>query len=230
MDPIKDAFSRVRQDIDYLKFELYNLKEEIHEIKRTQTQHSDRQTDRQINQTQHKNQTDNKPLETPYSKNIDISTGNRGVQTDRQTDRQTDKSSQKFAQASNLQQIPSLKLPQTPQKRTIDNIEKVSQVLDSLDEIKKELRQKFKHLTNKEMLIFSTIYQLEDQGITPDYAVLSSRLNISQSSIRDHVKNLIQKGIPISKQRQDNKKITLFIVEDFKKIASLQTILALRKL
>ena len=238
MDPIKEAFSKVKSDIENLKSELSELKSLLSEIKRTQTQESDRQTDRHINPTHDQIQTDKPPLEDSSKPDLYVSTGNKGVQTDRQTDRQTDKSLQKFAQSINSdtfsdtfssEQSPQL----TPQHNKIDPIselEKVSNVLNSLDSIKKDLRQKIKRLTPKEMLVFSTIYQLENQQFTVDYSILSSKVGISQSSVRDHVKNLIKKGIPLSKEKHNNKRVTLHILDDFKKMASLQTILALREL
>src|SRR3989339_92877 len=57
--------------------------------------------------------------------------------------------------------------PETHQKQQkitnsdkISHLEHVSEVLASLDDIKKELRIKFKHLTSQEMIVFSSIYQL----------------------------------------------------------------------
>ena len=213
MDLIKQAFDRVKQDINLLKSQLQEIKTELQEIKRTQTIRHINQTDRQTNQTHPKSQTDKYPLEASKPQILEISTGNQGVQTDRQTDRQSDRQTQKFAQDNK-----------------IDHIEKLSETLDSLDSIKKDLRHKFKKLTSQEMLIFSTIYQLEEQQAQVDYQLIASKLSLSESSIRDYVKNLIKKGVPISKEKQGNKKIFLHIVDDFKKIASLQTILALREL
>ena len=80
------------------------------------------------------------------------------------------------------------------------------------------------------MLVFSTIYQLEDQAIEADYRFIAQRLGLSESSIRDYVKKLISKGIPVVKNKVNNKKITLGISPNLKKIAPLQTITRLREL
>ena len=112
----------------------------------------------------------------------------------------------------------------------ISHLEQVSQVLSSLDDIKKELRVKFKHLTSQEMLVFSSIYQLEEQGFIVDYSLLSQKLALSEISIRDYIRKLIKKGIPIDKSKEDNKKVQLFISPNLKKIASLSTILSLKAL
>jgi Mn-dependent DtxR family transcriptional regulator len=81
------------------------------------------------------------------------------------------------------------------------------------------------------MLVFSTIYQLEEQGnreIT--YKLLSKTLKLSESSIRDYVQRMINKGISIQKEKVNNKKLLLTISPNLKKIASLPTIIQLREL
>ncbi len=80
------------------------------------------------------------------------------------------------------------------------------------------------------MLVFSTIYQLEEQGFIVDYPLLASKLSLSESSIRDYTLKIIKKGIPLLKNKENNKKITLSISLDLKKIASLNTILQLREI
>ena len=80
------------------------------------------------------------------------------------------------------------------------------------------------------MLVFSTIYQFEEQKIESTYKIISEKLELSQSSIRDYAQRIINKGIPIIKTKVDNKKIILSISQDLKKIASLSTILKLREL
>ena len=205
-DPLKEAFSKVKEDI-------FNLQSQIEELKRTskQTHPTDRQTDTPNRQT------DRHPLEPPNPQYLGFSTGNQGVQTDRQTDRQTDTSPQRFAQS-------------TEKIDNITKIEKAAEVLNSLDSLKKDLRIQFKRLTEQEMLVFSTIYQLEDQNLIVDYSLLSQRTNLSESSIRDYIQKLIKKGIPIIKTKENNKRITLSINPNLKKMASLNTLKSLREL
>ena len=209
MDPIKEAFARAKQDILELKEQLTALAVEINEIKRTLNQQinrqTDQQTDSQITAVQNVNttdsliptdrQTDNLPLEAVKTPILTISNGNRGVPTDRQTDQQTDRQTE-FLHKISLGNF---------KEDTITHLEKVSEVLDSLDSIKKELRAKFKKLTPQEMLVFSALYQLEEQGFIVDYPLLASKLSLSESSIRDYTQKLLKKGIPISKSKQDNK-------------------------
>lgn len=104
------------------------------------------------------------------------------------------------------------------------------EILNSLDSIKKEVRFKFKKLTDQEMSVFSALYQLGEENEIANYRSVSRRLNLSESSIRDYVGRLMKKGIPIEKKRINNKTIHLKISEDLKKIATLPTILKLRDL
>jgi len=80
------------------------------------------------------------------------------------------------------------------------------------------------------MLIFSTIYQLEEQKETVDYSKIATKLNLSESSIRDYILKISKKEIPIIKTKIDNKKVILSISEDIKKLATLETIIQLREL
>jgi len=212
-DQIKEAFSRAKQDILELKYQISTLTEDIEQIKRTlltiktPTQTQENPTIQQINPT------DNLVIKPQNTNITGISTGNGGVPTNKQTNQQTDTSAQKFVYDDK-----------------ISHIEKVSEVLRSLDSLKKDIRTKFKKLTNQEMLVFSTIYQLEEQGFVVDYSLISSKLALSESSIRDYVQRIIKKGIPLLKSKENNKKVVLSIDNDFKKIASLSTINALRQL
>ncbi|MDD5191754.1 MAG: hypothetical protein PHH54_05310 [Candidatus Nanoarchaeia archaeon] len=223
-EKIKEAFSKVKQDILVLGNEISQIKSEIYEIKhllevfRNMLNTS---TLRQISSTHPVTPTNNPTI--PYEigglkdQNLSISTGNEGVPTDRQTDRQTDN------QTHFLSEI--------PQKSIEKDIQEASEILASLDALKREIRFKFKRITQQEMLVFSTIYQLEEQD--PDnvtYRQIALKLKLSESSIRDYVLRMINKGIPIKKHRINNKKLILSISPELKKIATLSTIIKLREL
>lgn len=119
--------------------------------------------------------------------------------------------------------IPSSIKPQT-------SVIKVSEVLDKLNDLKFETTTQFKNLTSQEMLVFITIYTLEEEGNNVDYSLLSDHLKLSESSIRDYVQRMVRKNIPIIKEKVNNKKIILKISPDLKKLASLNTLLELRKI
>jgi DNA-binding MarR family transcriptional regulator len=208
MDPIKEAFSKIKEDINYLKNEIYEIKVVINEIQTTQT-HNQAKI---IQQTD--NQTHNQPIYSGDSQNAGISTGNEGVPTNRQTDTQTDQQTPNYAQITSK-----------------TDFKQANEILSTLDDIKKGIRLKFKRLTPQEMLVFSTLYALEEQNTEEiTYRTLAEQLQLSESSIRDYINKLTKKGVPIDKIRQNNKTILLKISQDLKNIATLSTIQGLRDL
>ena len=222
MDPIKEAFSKIKKDIQFLKDEILQLKLQI-------AKQTDNQTHIQTNTThiptQIVKQTDNQthiqtntthilPIESPYHQNSDSSMGNEGVPTNRQTDKQTHQQTHNITHDTNRSEFTQ-----------------ANNILESIDNIKKGIRVKFKRLTPQEMLVFSTLYTLEEQNIIEiTYRTLSKQINLSESSIRDYINKLIKKGIPIEKIRQNNKTILLNTSQDLKNIATLATIQTLREI
>jgi len=225
MDEIKIAFQKVKQDMDSLKEEIKSLKQAISQTKnqvfeitkilnrlvsapkKEPESVGEIPTDNLQNQAYPThNPTDNLPFKSLKGQNMGISTGNEGVPTDKQTDKQTNQQTEKtyFGNAF--------------------------EILNSLDNIKKEIRNKFKRITDQEFLVFSTIYQLEEEAEFVDYKLLSKKLNLTESSIRDYVGRLIKKGIPVEKTKINNKMIRLSISEKLKKITPLPVIFQLREL
>jgi len=248
MDNVKNAFMKVKEDINFLNNEILSIKVAIDNLNLNINNLNNIHIKllKEISTIQHKIQANyNTPTHNPTvpqevgglkSQILDISTGNIGVPTDRQTDNQTDRQTENsqfsiYSPISHPSLITAKKLDKYKLNSIETNIKEASQILDSLDGIKKEIRLKFKHLTHQEMIVFSTIYQLEEQNkdiIT--YEDISNILNLSESSIRDYTQRLINKGIPIKKTKIDNKKISLSISSELKKIASLSTIIKLREI
>jgi len=221
MDPIREAFERIKQDIFTIYQEIQDLKQDIDHLKSQQNTNFSPTIPTQ-NPTIKPIPTDTPtqlPTDNPliYTGNKGVSIGNGGVPTDRQTNQQTDNYLKKFVQPI--------------RKNKINEFKYAQEVLDSLDSIKKEIRLKFKRLTPQEMIVFSTLYSFEEQNIKEiTYKLIANNLNLSESSIRDYTNKLIEKGIPIIKTRLNNKKITLSISNDLKNIATLSTINKLRDL
>ncbi|MFH1325803.1 MAG: hypothetical protein ABIH49_03505 [archaeon] len=226
MDPIKEAFKKVREDIGSLvdeisliKGEIAFLNNEFDELKQLLTDSSSKRETVFFQQESNKphNHFDDsthpsthnlgfKPLNNQI---LDISTGSEGVPTDRQTDRQQTLRHRKY------------------QETTLENAE---QILNSLDSVKKEIRLKFKKLTEQEWLVFSILYQTEEELGFCDYKSLATKLGLTESSIRDYIGRLIKKGIPVEKNKLNNKNVQLFISENLKKITTLSTLMRLREL
>ncbi len=228
MDPVKEAFQKVKEDIAFLKSELESIKRTLNQ---NTTQQSNQQTNQHttptVNNVQTPFPTKDLALEAQKSKISNISKGNEGVPTNQPTNQQTNQ--HPMISIGNLL-IPD-KSQQIPQNNVeLTNLQRVSEILESLDELKKEVRLKFKRLTEQEMSVFSTIYLLEEQGFTVDYSLLAQKLNLSEISIRDYVRKILKKQVPLNKMKEDNKKIILSVPKDLKKIASLNTIVQLRNL
>lgn len=215
MDPIKEAFSKIKEDIIQLKNEIYKLKSQLKEAQTTPTHNTPYITQPTDNQTHPQTTpTHNYPLEAPYAPNSNSSIGNEGVPTDRQTDQPTNQQTHNYTQIKHK-----------------TDFEQANEMLSSLDNIKKGIRLKFKRLTPQEMLVFSTLYTLEEQNSEEiTYRTLAKQLQLSESSIRDYINKLTKKGVPIDKIRQNNKTILLKISKDLKNIATLATICQLREL
>jgi predicted transcriptional regulator len=238
MDPIKEAFTRIKEDILSLKEEVSALQTQIQDLstRLVQTTPTHNLAEEPNSTHQHTNNqttpTHNLAPEGLSSSNSSFSIGNRGVPTDRQTNQQTNPQIEISLQSShNPQTSPSVYPDNFPQKDPISEFKRANEVLSALDDLKKGIRAKFKDLTPQEMLVFSTLYALEEQK-APEitYKLIATQLNLSESSIRDYINKLSKKGVPIDKTRQNNKTILLTISQDLKNIASLETIQRLREL
>lgn len=248
MDHLKEAFSKVKEDINSLNREINILKSNLEENKVQVSQFSEilnkinekldnlgkkyekdistnRQTDNPAQnydfQTPSTHSSTRNTLFKPLKpQNMPFSTGNEGVSTNRQTDNPTNK------QTIN----PTFQSYQTNLNQDKNSIKDALEFLNSLDSIKKEIRLKFKRITEQEFLVFSTIYQMDEEYGGTDYKSLSKRLKLSESSIRDYVGRLLKKEIPIDKIKINNKNVQLSISRNLKKIVSLPTILQLREI
>jgi len=250
-DKLREAFTKIREDMNFFYQEIETIKRTLEELKeeiKNQTQNA------QISNTPTHILTHPYPQEALKTSNLPISTGNDGVPTHHPTNQQTNqqtlqhppistennnfyeksqyiytgntKNEEKNTQKQQIRENSE----KTPKIDRISRLQQVSQILQSLDELKKEVRIKFKKLTNQEMLIYSTIYQLDQLQLEVDYSLIAEKLNLSDTSIRDYVRKIISKGVPLDKTKENNKKILLKIPENFKRVASLNTILELREL
>jgi DNA-binding MarR family transcriptional regulator len=256
---VKQDISFLYNEIDSIKKELYNLSTIIKKISfLTQNNLQNMQNNLQNtpnhlkntsthtsthlinNSTQDTHPINNKALEDLKASNLRVSTRNHGVPTDRQTDRQTNRhtqNTQKFYNSGisldleKLKNIQYLKIKENPTKQQKkDTFDKTIQTLENLDNLKKEIRLKFKDLTTQEFKVFALLYNLEEKREIIDYKLIAKHLNLTESSARDYIGRLIKKGIPIQKNKLKNKQILLSVSEELKKIASLNSIIELREI
>ncbi len=222
---LRNSFQKIKEEMDALRNEIAEIREDMHFLAREMVsileetsfaeEKSSFSTPTQKGFFSTNNSfipTDNPPFKPLKTRNLRISIGNGGVPTDRQTDRQTDTYSQNNS------------------KNNENPFENALEILNSMDSAKKEIRLKFKKITDQEFLVFSTIYQMEDEGNSPDYRTLSEKLGLTESSIRDYVGKLIRKGIPLNKNKVNNKQVILSVSPSLRNTVSLSAILQLKHL
>lgn len=144
---------------------------------------------------------------TPY---FSSSTGNEGVSTLRQHFDNTSTSSHKMLNRTSPE---------------VKNEEQFTQQIASfVEEMKKRLKHKFKLLTRQEFNVFSAIYTIVNEKQYATYKDIAKMLNLTPSSVRDYVNRLVEKGIPIIKQRHNNKLVLLSLPTELMQLATLEAI------
>jgi len=160
---------------------------------------------------------------------IQGSMGNKGVQTDTlQTDNshQTSEQTGVLGTTQNKQPINNKELGTTTNKdkKDIDAIELIS----LMNDFKESLKRKFKSLTDQEFFIFSVIYALEEQLGAASYKDIAEKAGLSESAVRDYIRNIIKKGVQLEKEKVNNKIVFLRISKELKSIVPLDSLISLR--
>jgi Mn-dependent DtxR family transcriptional regulator len=89
--------------------------------------------------------------------------------------------------------------------------------------------RKFKYLSQQEFKVFSSIYSLEETEEIVDYSTISLKLGLTESSIRDYVMKIEKKGIPIIKEKLQNRRISLHIRKELRDLFTLDKLLKIRE-
>jgi len=224
---IKESFSKIKEDILYLKQEMIIFRHEFNaqldEIKQIiqiiQSSTPSTQDRHPAHNPAHNLM--NYPLESP---NFHSSIGNEGVPADRQ---QTD-NRQIMPLKRTFEKLP--KIQEKLQEKTVypREFSELSKISTIINDIKQDLGEKFKNLTQKEFLIFSVLYTLEEENPNVTYNDIAQRTGLTESSIRDYISKLIHKGLPIIKQKLNNKMVFLKIPKELKDIATLDKLSRLK--
>lgn len=241
---LRDSFVKIKEDMLFLSNEVLFLKEEIQNIKKILEEIQNNQkinlskqsTDNQ--QIQHISNT-NSPLYAGIKPYFKDSNGNEGVPADSQQtvsrySAQLKRTFNKGGQHLNNTQILSEIRNQINKEYEISESQKnenlnhsinqekeLTQLSKVISNLKNELKDKFKRLSKQEFTIFSALYLLEEQSKEISYKDLAIYLGLTESSIRDYISRLIHKGIPIIKEKINNKTILLRISPELRNIATL---------
>lgn len=106
--------------------------------------------------------------------------------------------------------------------------ESSSHLQENVERLKKALQDSFKSLTKQEFVIFSTLYQMEEELKRPvSYSELAVRSNLTPNSMRDYMSKLINKKVPIIKEKHNNKQILLKIAPELRNIETLGSLIKL---
>jgi len=147
-------------------------------INKTISTHNTNSSTHNTNSSTHStnSSTHNSVFSPRNDQNYSISTGNGGVPTDKQTNQQTNRQQNNILNINQeAEKDNNFKISENKNFSSYNILEKESlidgaaNILNSLDNIKKELRLKFKRLTEQELLVFSTIYQLDEELGYSDY-------------------------------------------------------------
>ena len=99
-----------------------------------------------------------------------------------------------------------------------------------INDLINELDQKFKGLTKRELSVFMTIYQLEEEsgfsGVT--YRDIANRLKLSLSTTKEHITSLLYKKMPIERQELISGKSQFFVKKELRDLAIIKKLIELR--
>jgi len=96
--------------------------------------------------------------------------------------------------------------------------------INNLNNLEKTLKKAFSRLTKQEFLVFLTIYQLEDEISEVTHSHLAQKLKLTEGCIRSYVSSIIRKGLPLTRQKINNKLTILHISSEFRAMNLKQTL------
>jgi predicted transcriptional regulator len=236
---LKEAFEKVKYEMNLLKNEMLFLKNELESLKKD---FSNRNHDlfivlNNLNQEivglndilkklaerdlyiNSNTSTADLQYSNTYSPKFDgikpylmSSNGNEGVPTNPQQTNTQSNTSPADDFMNKFQHIPKSEPPRISIKGLVASM-------------KTELKAKFKALTKQEFYVFSVIFSLEQELDKPlSYKDIAIKANLTESTIRDYIGRLIARGIPIIKERVNNKEILIRVSEDLRNLASLDSL------
>ena len=242
-DRIKSSFDKVREDIKLLQDELFILKRELDALRieiKTNFMNRNSIGNEGVPADQ---QTDKPSVNTPlFPVDVEPSAdSNRYLETPADIPTHLQHIPEK------VQQIPN-KIPQiTPEmvqkilreqqeqetKRSVFSFKGERDPLADLTEVmnglKSDLKRKFKALTKQEFYIFSVLYTIEKSQESVTYGDIASKTGLTSSSIRDYIQRIIRKGIPIAKEKLNNKVIVLKVPQELRNLATLDNLMRIRE-
>lgn len=247
-DEIRDAFYQVREEIDQLKVEILalrkelrdlsdiktNLTKEIEDIK-TNFKHEISIGNRGVPANQQTNTSTFSTPSFPVDGILHVKEGGPAhdpahFPAHPQHIRQElphSSTSDIFSPA--LRHIPQTASKTPPRSPEMALDEGINDLSDLIEALKTDLKKKFKALTKQEFHIFSVLYTVDKTQNIVTYQDLAARTGLTASSIRDYIQRIVKKGIPIIKEKQNNKVVMLKLPAELKNLATLDSLMRLRQ-
>lgn len=228
---LRESFEKIKDDMLFLSREVLELREELIEIRQILSEINISKDSAKNQQIQHISSTNSQVYGgiKPYFKE---SNGNDGVPADSQQTvsrqpaqlkRTFDVGEQSFNKTKIIQEIrEEIEKEKNKEDLNLKNKSDLNQLSDLVSNLKKELKDKFKGLSKQEFRIFSSLYSLEGQSKEISYKDLAISTGLTESSIRDYISRLIHKGIPIIKEKVNNKTVLLRVSLELRNIATLE--------
>jgi len=117
---------------------------------------------------------------------------------------------------------------QMPKRQIIDKNSPIADLAGIMNTLKADLKAKFRSLTGQEFYIFSVLYTVEKSQDMVTYIDIAKHTGLTSSSIRDYIQRIIRKGIPIAKEKLNNKVTMLRVPPELRNLATLDNLMRLR--
>lgn len=245
-DRVKSSFEKVREDIKLLQEELFVLKREIEslriELKDTIKPNFMNRSSIGNGGVPANQQTDKPSFNTPSFPVDD----NSSELSSRFSENPADIPTHLQQIGQKVQQMHSKLFPTpkiTPEivREILENEAAKRQSFKEKDEkdpltgltevmntLKSDLKRKFRSLTKQEFYIFSVLYTVEKSQDSVTYSDLAAKTGLTGSSIRDYIQRIIKKGIPIAKDKVNNKVTVLKVPPELRNLATLDNLMRIR--
>ena len=247
---VKEAFSKVKEEMDQMHSEITALKEELHNISTTlggilneveeQKLNHSREKLRQLSAEFSLDVPRNVPNFTPSFIKDDFGTSDE-LKKIRDTkmpisDELTSKEPFSIGNegvSALRQQIgtPSAHLELRNRREEVKDIREMRESAalgENVEKLKQALKEIFKTLTKQEFYVFSLLYQLEEELKRPvTYGDLASRTQLTPNSIRDYISKLMAKKVPIIKEKHNNRQILLKVAPELRNLETLESLMRL---
>ncbi len=218
-DPIKQAFSKVKEDIYYLNVQIEKIKQEITEnfTKFDQILKKLEALDTTLNKLKEdvsmRNDGANQSINHLINQSITNQSSNHSNLDELPLNevisqiKSKDKVNQSFNQSINHQS----------NNQSFNHLINQSQE-KSLKGVTEEINKTFSSFSKQELKLFLTIYQLEDEALEVSYKAISTKMQLSEHCIRSHLSSLLRKNAPVIKTRLNNHTNLLSVSKEFRSL------------